>query len=119
MPGRPGVYRPPSAMTRSQQRALRMQEEPWQGWYKTARWQRLRRWQLQRAPLCFVCEQRDPPRITPATIVHHIHAHKGDATKFWDTSNLSSVCKPCHDTEIQASEREGRVITPGGGGQKS
>src|SRR2546430_12744082 len=36
-------------------------------------------------------------RSTPATVVDHVVAHKGDARLFWDRSNLRALAKRCHD----------------------
>jgi 5-methylcytosine-specific restriction endonuclease McrA len=49
-------------------------------------------------------------RLTPATVVDHIRRHAGHADPlFWDTGNLQSLCKPCHDAVKQALDRTGRA----------
>lgn len=73
--------------------------------YKTARWQLLRSAQLLKQPLCERCD-RDG-RVTPATVVHHRRAHKGDQALFFDPTNLSSSCAPCHDQIEQIVEARG------------
>ena len=65
--------------------------------YKTARWERLRRTQLGANPLCRYCYERED--IVEATVVDHIKKHDGDTTLFWDPCNLQSLCKPCHDRQ--------------------
>ncbi|MBX3543592.1 HNH endonuclease [Chelatococcus sp.] len=107
MPSRPQVFRP-STYKGKQQRdrehdAKRRDEKPWRGWYKTAAWQAARNAQLNSQPLCERCLPRD--EIVPATVVNHRRAHQGDWSLFIDPKNHESVCKPCHDGEIQREER--------------
>jgi 5-methylcytosine-specific restriction protein A len=73
-------------------------------WYKTARWQRRRRQQLERDPLCWMCK-RDG-RVTLATIANHKIPHRGDPELFWH-GELDSLCKPHHDGEQQSVEKGG------------
>lgn len=78
-----------------------------------------RKWQEARAaflaahPLC-QCEECDEGRLrlTPATIVDHIVAHKGDRKLFWDRKNWQAMSKPCHDRKT-ALEDGGFGRTPG------
>jgi 5-methylcytosine-specific restriction endonuclease McrA len=65
----------------------------WENFYKTARWQRLRKFQLMQHPLCKFCLQRGI--VTPANVVDHVAPHKGDWTDFI-TGELQSLCEPCH-----------------------
>lgn len=58
-------------------------------------WQKARKQQLKRQPLCEHCLDLDV--ITPATVVDHIIPHRGDMTLFWDESNWQSLCKRHHD----------------------
>lgn len=85
-------------------------QAPWRAWYRTARWQALRLavllrdgWRCQ-WPGCGVVLRpgRDDPR---SAVVDHIRAHRGDAALFWDESNLTALCKACHDGPKQAQER--------------
>jgi 5-methylcytosine-specific restriction protein A len=82
-----------------------MAKPPWDSWYKTARWQRLRRQQLEREPLCWMCK-RDG-RVTPATVANHKTPHRGDPELFW-RGVLDSLCKPHHDSEQQSREKGGK-----------
>lgn len=58
-------------------------------------WAKARKHYLAAHPLCVMCEQRG--RLTPATVVDHIIAHKGDKSRFWDSDNWRSLCAPCHN----------------------
>ena len=72
--------------------------------YKTARWQRLRKFQLMAQPLCAMCAEAG--RVTPAIIADHIEKHDGNRTKFF-TGRLQSLCKSCHDSNKQKFEKTG------------
>jgi 5-methylcytosine-specific restriction protein A len=82
--------------------------------YKTASWQRLRSQRLLLEPLCRLCAHQG--RVRAATVVDHIVPHKGDAVLFWDRHNLQSLCKPCHDKDKQAEERNGFTSAIGADG---
>lgn len=71
--------------------------------YNTARWQRLRKEQLRKEPLCAMCL----PRCVAATICDHVQPHKGDLNKFW-TGPFQSLCKPHHDSDKQRIEKGGK-----------
>ena len=60
----------------------------WDHFYKTARWQRLRR--LQRHPLCKFCLERSI--VTAANVVDHVTPHRGDWTAFC-IGELQSLCR--------------------------
>lgn len=87
--------------------AKRRAERPWRSWYSTARWRAMRAAQLASQPLCERCKARGV--LQPATVAHHIKAHKGDEALFWDAANLSSSCADCHDVDEQRIERGGRA----------
>ncbi len=70
-------------------------------WYKTARWQRIRTRQLQAAPLCQFCSERN--RIEAATVCDHVEPHRGDETKFW-SGPWASLCASCHSGDKQRIE---------------
>lgn len=79
-------------------------DNPWNRWYDSPRWQRLRAFQLREHPLCAICASRG--HVVPATIVDHVEKHAGDWTKFV-TGKLQSLCKPCHDGEKKIIEIRG------------
>lgn len=81
---------------------------PWREWYKTARWQKLRRRILKRD--LYTCQQtgvlligKHPEPNSP--IVDHIKPHRGDPALFWDESNLQALSKAYHDSIKQAEEQ--------------
>jgi 5-methylcytosine-specific restriction endonuclease McrA len=40
-------------------------------------------------------------------VVDHIEPHRGDRRLFWNTSNLQSMTKVCHDRFKQSQEKGG------------
>lgn len=74
-------------------------------WYRSARWQKLRKAQLSRHPYC-QCPHHKNHRI-PADTVDHIQPHKGDPKLFWSTANLQSLTKRCHDAAKQVRDKSG------------
>ncbi|MFC3207382.1 HNH endonuclease [Aquamicrobium soli] len=90
---------------RDQQRAA---TAPWREWYKTSRWQALRRQVLQRD--LYTCQRtgvlligKHPAPNSP--VVDHIKPHRGDPDLFWDEANLMAVSKAYHDSEKQKAEQ--------------
>jgi len=93
-----------------------------------SRWQTARETFLAKHPLCVMCEERGV--VMAATVVDHVIPHRLGAaiksgnqerirearTRFWDSSNWQSLCKPHHDGVKQAIERRSMH---GGGGVKS
>ena len=87
----------------------RSETQAWQGWYKLARWKKLRDAQLKAHPTCQCphnCGQR-------ATVVDHIKRHNGDPRLFWNPRNLQSMAKTCHDSRKQSQERGGHGFDMG------
>lgn len=74
-----------------------------------SRWQKYRARFLKAHPLCAQCLTEG--RTTPATVVDHITAHKGDETLFWDPRNHRAACKPHHDARTDEGDF-GRAPTP-------
>lgn len=74
-------------------------------WYKTAAWRRLRLWQLKREPLCRFCKREG--LVTAGRVVDHITRHRGDMEKFFDKSNLQTLCDSCHSSTKQRMEKSG------------
>jgi 5-methylcytosine-specific restriction endonuclease McrA len=79
----------------------------WRGWYKLARWKRLRLVIFARD--LFTCQMEGCGRIegdTSQLVADHIRQHRGDERLFWDEGNLQTLCKPCHDGVKQRAERQ-------------
>lgn len=79
--------------------------EAYQAWYRSKRWASVRKQQLARHPYC-QCPHHEGQRVM-AEVVDHKTPHKGDARLFWNTSNLQSMTKRCHDSMKQSQERGG------------
>jgi 5-methylcytosine-specific restriction endonuclease McrA len=75
------------------------------GLYNQRAWKSIRGAFLVRFPLCQRCLGEG--RLTTAEVVHHVKAHKGNLELFYDTNNLASSCKRCHDAVEQSIERRG------------
>lgn len=64
---------------------------------------KLREQLLRDEPLCRLCKQKNPPRVTAATIADHIVSiAKGGAIH--DITNLQPLCRPCHDKKTLAEQ---------------
>lgn len=63
-------------------------------------WQRVRRMQLAREPLCKDCAGGG--RVTLATEVHHIKAVRDGGSNSFD--NFMSLCKSCHSKRTAKGE---------------
>ncbi|UFS81985.1 HNH endonuclease [Rhizobium sp. T136] len=92
----------------TQRHRERDQTQPWRAWYKTSRWQELRRDVLVRdAYICqrtgVLCIGKHPAGNSP--VADHIKPHHGDERLFWDPSNLHCVTKAYHDSQKQKEER--------------
>ncbi len=66
-------------------------------------WQKLRRIQLKKDPLCFF--HRKAGLLVRATVADHITPIREDASKRLVQENLQSLCKECHDSIKQRIER--------------
>jgi 5-methylcytosine-specific restriction enzyme A len=80
-------------------------------WYSTAAWRQLSAAQLWREPHCRFCLAMG--RESVATQVDHQVPHRGNRERFFDPSNLISLCKPHHDATKQRLEH-GRHLVPVG-----
>lgn len=69
----------------------------------TSAWQKARQEYLNGHPLCVECAKRGV--LTKATVVDHIHPHRGDPVLFWDRDNWQPLCKPCHDKKTGDEDR--------------
>lgn len=81
-------------------------KRPWLSWYGTARWKRLRQWQLSQEPLCLMCLECDI--VTEATVADHVEPHRGAQALFWDPDNLQSLCAGCH-SRFKQQQEHGRM----------
>ena len=77
--------------------------------YRTARWQRIRKAQLQAHPLCSQCQMAG--RVTAATVCNHTLGHPADETEemFW-AGPFDSQCAACHSGVTARQERTGRIV---------
>lgn len=66
-------------------------------------WQKIRKEQLRKQPLCEMCLRHG--RATPADQVHHIKPLAQGGTH--DRSNLMSICAPCHSAITMKESRQG------------
>jgi 5-methylcytosine-specific restriction protein A len=71
--------------------------------YKTARWQRLREFHLNREPLCRLCKMSGRP--VPGRVVDHIRRIKAGGDPF-DPANLQTLCDRCHNVKRSEEARE-------------
>ena len=108
----------PAGERRREQEEERRRAYPWRAWYGTAIWRAIRRDQLSREPLCRRCGKRG--RIEAATVVNHVEPHRGDWERFVG-GPFESLCKACHDGEVQREERAAarRAMAEAGGGGRS
>ena len=86
---------------------LRSKTRPWRGWYKTARWEKLRRaaflrdrWICQRSGELCLGSGQEPN----APVANHKIPHRGDPALFWSLDNIETVAKRVHDSLIKAEE---------------
>ena len=86
-------------------------DPPWKRRYKTARWKALRlKIFLRDLFTCQKCGRIEGD--TSKLICDHKDQHRGDERKFWDETNLWTLCKSCHDSVKQAEE-QGSLHTRG------
>jgi 5-methylcytosine-specific restriction protein A len=86
----------------------RREAQPWRNWYKTVRWEKLRREAFARD--LYTCTRTGElcagtGHAPNAPVANHKTPHKGDPSLFWDIDNIETVTKRVHDTIIQAEER--------------
>ncbi len=86
---------------------------PTDGFYKTTRWRKLRRYVLSREPLC-----RDPfgehaewSEVVSATEVDHIVPRRVRPDLELSLENLQALCKRCHGRKTKA-ESQGICVRP-------
>ncbi len=69
-------------------------------WYGTKEWRHLRKITLLKYPICTRCEHKT------SVIVDHKVPHKGNRELFFKESNLTGLCKKCHDSWKQRQEND-------------
>jgi 5-methylcytosine-specific restriction protein A len=72
--------------------------------YEHRRWRRIHRQQIQRKPVCEMCERRG--LLAAATVVDHVIPHKGDINRFW-LGPFQSLCATCHNADKHVQELHG------------
>ena len=78
-----------------------------QALYRSPRWKTLRANHLSRHPFC-QCPHHDGKRIKEKRmVVDHKTPHRGNLKLFWDSSNLQTMTKTCHDKFKQSQEKGG------------
>lgn len=80
-------------------------DENYRKWYKTKRWQRLRKLVLGQYPMCQCPHCKG--KVLEANVVDHITPHRGRDALFWDRNNLQAMNKQCHDKYKQSQEKGG------------
>lgn len=66
------------------------------------KWRKERLEYLSNNPLCVTCLSLG--RVTPAGVVDHIIAHKGDQQLFWSRSNWQALCISCHNRKTATQD---------------
>jgi 5-methylcytosine-specific restriction endonuclease McrA len=79
--------------------------------YKTKQWKLLRERQLQKQGMC-ECPHCKGAKLE-ANVVDHITPHKGDRKLFFNSKNLQSMAKECHDAFKQSQEKGGAGFLQG------
>jgi len=69
-------------------------------------WKRARLMHLAREPLCRMCSKEN--RYTLANEVDHIVPLAIGGNRF-DSANLQSLCRPCHQEKTREDRRKGHV----------
>ena len=79
-------------------------------WYSRERWRAKAHLQLQRHPLCVMCEARGI--VTAANVADHVTPHKGDQNLFW-FGQLQSLCDFHHNSDKKLIETRGYTLEIG------
>jgi len=69
-------------------------------WYRSPRWQALRRAALRAQPFCSLCEVEGRRRAT--TDADHIEPHRGSPELFWNPANIQALCHAHHSAKTQS-----------------
>jgi len=101
MPTMPPIVRSPAQGGRADYDRTRYRAKISRKWYNAVAWRVKRKRQLEREPLCRICEAR--ALVTAATVADHIVPHREDYDLFWH-GELQSLCASCHSSVKQAQE---------------
>ncbi|MDS9467940.1 HNH endonuclease signature motif containing protein [Paracoccus sp. MBLB3053] len=71
----------------------------------TREWERASKAFLERCPYCSRCGKYLDLSKPRAAVVDHKIPHRGDQKLFWDKTNWSRLCTPCHSGAKQREER--------------
>lgn len=86
----------------------RKTNESWGGdtsFYRNANWRKLRKWWVNRNPLCVMCEKEG--KLVAVQVVDHIVPIKMGGEEL-SSSNLQSLCHSCHNkkTRLENSKKK-------------
>ena len=79
-------------------------------------WQKASKQFLTAHPLCVMCAAEG--MYVKATVVDHIHPHRGDPVLFWDRSNWQSLCKAHHDRKTGQEDSRPTYLYRNDGGKQ-
>lgn len=88
-------------------------ESPFQRFYTSSAWRKLRKAKLEADPLCEYCKEKTPSVITPASEVDHITPISIDYSLRLEWTNLKSACKSCHSAKTFSENKKpkpGRIL---------
>ena len=106
MPKAPAVFRPPGRSGGIERKrevdADRRRAKPWRSFYGTPEWREIKAAQKAKQPLCERHLKRG--EIVAMQVVNHKVRHRGDWALFL-AGPFESLCKACHDGEVQREER--------------
>ena len=94
-PGCPALTTGGPCPTHARQREHRRDNYAVRRWYRTAKWQAIRRRVLHEEPCCPDCQQ-ETGRVVESQDVHHKQRHGGDRRRFFDRRNLQALCHVHH-----------------------
>jgi 5-methylcytosine-specific restriction protein A len=67
--------------------------------YKTKRWQKLRLVMLGQSPICNHCQE------AAANVLDHVVPVRHDPARFWDTTNMQTLCTRCHNVKSSTTDK--------------
>jgi len=112
MPVRPRTLgKRPVAVRGRANDAARRKAKPWRDWYSSALWRSIRAAQLAAQPLCERHLRRG--KTVAAAVCNHRLPHRGNWEMFV-AGPFESLCKACHDGEVQREERAASKAARGG-----